>query len=126
MLPSLMPHTWMLALGKFVIIKNVYLPYKAQQRVSIGTICIIIVEQKFSFLHAFFYLMMLYNWMPVPLVHLQPRWLLMVTVQCSSEIIFLQNTGRGDVTSHDITVKINADTSQKETSLTDKRREQIS
>lgn len=40
--------------------------------------------------------------------------------------IFLQNTGRGNVTSHDITVMINAGTPQKETSLTDKRREQIS
>ena len=38
MLPSLTPYTWMLALGKFVTIKNVYVRYKFQQRVSMGSI----------------------------------------------------------------------------------------
>ena len=50
----------MLALGKFVTIKNVYVRYKFQQRVSMGSMSIIIVVQKFIFLHAFFSLMMLY------------------------------------------------------------------
>ena len=80
-----MPYTRMLALGKFVTSKNVYVRYKFQQTVSMGTMSIIIVVQKFIFLDAFFSLMMLYICMPVPLAHLQPRWLLMVTVQCSIE-----------------------------------------
>ena len=37
----------MLALGKFVTSKNVYVRYKFQQTVSMGTMSIIIVVQKF-------------------------------------------------------------------------------